>query len=816
MARFQFKKSWLHALRWQLLGLLLSLGFLLVGVWLSDYRLRQTYLRQNTYLEEVYTQSTHQLANLQTVLSLHLGLWAQELHPAGADPGLQKEKQKLRTKELWQKQLWPAEKALEQSWQKISTEDKAAILLAFRTKLQRLYRVTQKAFGSRQFPETFQLQLLPLTEELVQMLEEMQMQLEIDRVAHIQAFGYERQYWLIWRTALLLSTLLLGAFWGYWLYQRVRRDLNHLRTFGHQLAQGNLPANVKVSYRELGGLAVALNVLRNALVQLRQYAESARKSEDLAEQSLFPADSALGKALQNLQSNLSQLSRETEQRAWINQGIAQLSDILTRYADNLDRMLEVFVADVAQYLGVNQVGVFVHEKQDEVDFLELKSAFAYQKKRFLEKRIAPGQGLVGQTWLEGELIYLREIPPDYVSITSGLGEARPACLLLAPLTSNAGTQGVLEMAAFEELPDFKIELVRKIAETLGQNIAASRTNQTTKALLVESQALTQDLQTKKEQMRQNMYDLQLAQRQMHATQRELSYKEANLDALINNTSHAILAYDKNYQITVVNRAMRQLYRDLRVGQNLLEALPASETQQYRHEYEKALEGKKFEVLRQFVREARPVIHERHYNPIINEDKEVIGASIFIEDITEQKLAEDRLKQTQSHLYSLINDTEDLILALDKEYRLIIFNEVCEDTYRKAGFDLQLGQSIFQYLSTKEMRRWQALYDRALEGERFVEVMDTGKFPNKTYREYWFNPIRDEEEMVTGLSIFSRDITEAKQSEMRIRQLLLESLEATETLKSQEESMKRRIAEYEERIRNLQNQIDEQAEKIPRP
>ncbi|NJL13549.1 MAG: PAS domain-containing protein [Microscillaceae bacterium] len=816
MARFRFKKSWLSALRWQLLGLLLSLGFLLLGVWLSDSRLRQAYLRQNAYTSEVYTLATHQLANLQIALSLHLGLWAQNLHSSEADPVLQKEKQKLKARELWQKQLWPAQQALEKAWQKINSEDKSTSLLAVRAKLTRLYRVAQKAFTSRQLPEIFQLQLLPLTEELVQILEEMQLQLEIDRVAQGQIFDYDRQYWFIWRTVLLISALLLGALGGFWFYQRVRLDLNHLRTFGLQLAQGNLPANVRVKYRELGGLAVALNVLRNALVQLRQYAESTRKSEELAQQSVFPLSSALGKALQNLQSNLSQLSRETEQRAWINQGIAQLSDILTRYADNLDRMLEVFVADIAQYLGVNQVGVFVHEKENETNFLELKSAFAYQKKRFLEKRIFPGQGLVGQTWLEGELMYLREIPPDYVSITSGLGEARPACLLLAPLTSNAGTQGVLEMAAFEELPDFKIELVRKLAETLGQNIAASRTNQTTKALLVASQALTQDLQTKEEQMRQNMYDLQLAQRQMHATQRELSYKEANLDALINNTSHAILAYDKNYQITVVNRAMRQLYRDLRVGQNLLEALPAAETQQYRHEYEQALEGKKFEILRHFVREARPVIHERHYNPIINEDKEVIGASIFIEDITEQKLAENRLKQTQSHLYSLINDTEDLILALDKEYRLIIFNEVCENTYRRAGFDLQLGQSIFQFHSTKEMRRWQALYDRALEGERFVQVMDTGKFPNKTYREYWFNPIRDEEEQVTGLSIFSRDITEAKQSEMRIRQLLLESLEATETLKSQEESMKKRITEYEDRIQDLQMQIAEQAEKFPRP
>ncbi|NJO02371.1 MAG: hypothetical protein HC880_12390 [Bacteroidia bacterium] len=99
--------------------------------------------------------------------------------------------------------------------------------------------------------------------------------------------------------------------------------------------------------------------------------------------------------------------------------------------------------------------------------------------------------------------------------------------------------------------------------------------------------------------------------------------------------------------------------------------------------------------------------------------------------------------------------------------------------------------------------WKGYYDRTLAGERFSRVIDSGVFPEKTYREYWFNPIRNEQDEVTGLSIFSRDITEARKAEIRIRQLLLDSLEATENLRVQEEKMRNQMSEYEKRIRELE-------------
>ena len=81
-----------------------------------------------------------------------------------------------------------------------------------------------------------------------------------------------------------------------------------------------------------------------------------------------------------------------------------------------------------------QGGIFLlNDDNPEKPFLELRTAFAYDRKKVLEANIEIGESLVGRCFQEKELIHLTNLPDGYTFISSGLGGHDPKSLLLLPL-----------------------------------------------------------------------------------------------------------------------------------------------------------------------------------------------------------------------------------------------------------------------------------------------------------------------------------------------------------------------------------------------
>ena len=123
--------------------------------------------------------------------------------------------------------------------------------------------------------------------------------------------------------------------------------------------------------------------------------------------------------------------------------------------------------NLVNYLDANQGGLFLlnDDKNDE-PHLELVSSFAFNRKKAKKKTILIGEGLVGNCVVEKHSVYLKEIPEDYIEITSGLGDSPPRSLLIVPLKLEDNVFGVVEIASFHEFLPHHIEFVEKIGESI--------------------------------------------------------------------------------------------------------------------------------------------------------------------------------------------------------------------------------------------------------------------------------------------------------------------------------------------------------------
>jgi CHASE3 domain sensor protein/putative methionine-R-sulfoxide reductase with GAF domain len=245
---------------------------------------------------------------------------------------------------------------------------------------------------------------------------------------------------------------------------------------------------------------------------------------------LTPSNQALNKDtlagnLVHLREQLQKVKEEDKKRNWVNEGLAKFSEIIRNYQHDMKALSDESVAFLTKYLSAQQAGLFVLEGEKESQHLRLASCYAFSRKKWAEKRVEIGQGLIGQTFLEGEVVVLKEIPDGYIAITSGLGDATPRQLIIVPFKHDTAIPAIIEIASFKNFEEHHITFLRRAGEYLASTIVNAQTTLKMKQLLQDASQTEEQGRQREEEMRQNMEELQ-------ATQEELVRKEKEMQQRI--------------------------------------------------------------------------------------------------------------------------------------------------------------------------------------------------------------------------------------------------------------------------------------------
>ena len=487
----------------------------------------------------------------------------------------------------------------------------------------------------------------------------------------------------------------------------------------------------------------------------------------------------LGESLMNMRDSLVEAAEREAKEKFVNVGLASIGEILRNNSDNLDTLCDQVIEKLVSYMKANQGGIFIINEDESTDekYLELMACRAYERKKYLEKRIELGQGLVGQSAIEKETIYMLDVPEGYIHITSGLGLANPNSLLIVPLKSNEEVVGVIEMASFEEFSQTDIEFLEKVGESIASTVISAKTNQTTKELLEQSRQMTEEMQAQEEEMRQNMEEMQATQEEMARTQKELTDKEANLNALINNTSDSIITMDRNYKVVIMNDVQKARYKGtqyegLQEGSNALEML-GSVRDEWKGYYDRALAGERLDFTIKSSVHGEDTWREYSIHPIKDKAGSIVGVSVFSRDATEKKRMEIALKERGYVLDAMINSTTDSYFALDKNYKILVANDVIRKRFLDQNKSLKAGDYIFDKLEKDAKNLWKERYDRALRGESFTIEEDRVISGKTISLRIFCDPIKNDTGDIIGASVISRDVTERKEAMDKVEQLTAE-------------------------------------------
>lgn len=363
------------------------------------------------------------------------------------------------------------------------------------------------------------------------------------------------------RTTAILGVVLLfiGFILAFSISRAITKPITYLRAIIDKLGKGDLVKidKSKLANDEIGDMAKSLSEMTEGFGDITVFAENIGNGKYDSEFKPLSEGDMLGNALLDMRANLKKVAEEDKKRNWSTSGLAKFGDILRSYNDNFEKLADEIISNLVKYIGANQGALFIIESDDESsedEYMELAACYAWDKKKFLEKKIYKGEGLSGQAWIEGDVIYLTEVPDDYVSITSGLGEANPRSVLIVPLKLNDEVHGVIEIASFKEYDEYEIEFVERIAESIASTISSVKVNERTQKLLEESTMMTEQMRAQEEEMRQNMEELQATQEKI---QRDQLDRESREKIVLSDT--VLLELNKSFIIRSANEVCKKVF-----------------------------------------------------------------------------------------------------------------------------------------------------------------------------------------------------------------------------------------------------------------
>lgn len=521
------------------------------------------------------------------------------------------------------------------------------------------------------------------------------------------------------------------------LLKRFSKNLMDKTSFANALADGKDPGELKALSRE--------DSLANSLIRMENQISIA-KAEDLKHQ------------------------QSSDQRRWSNEGIAKFGEILRIYNTEIKILAEQVIQELVSYLDASAGGFFLVDDMETEAGIVLIASFAFERKKYIQRQFAFGEGLIGTCAIEQDKIFLTEIPDNYLNISSGLGECKPRSLLIVPFKLEQETLGVIEIASVNVLKDHEITFVEKLAESIASAVATVKMNMRTTQLLEQSQKQAMEMAKQEEIMRQHMEELKF-------TQEKSARRESEISGILNaiHNSSLVAEYNMEEELISINDKFQNLleYQSKKLlGKKYHEIIGSSRhTETHKQFWGDIRDGKTISRIDKLTTVAGQVIWLRQtFTPILNKDGEPFKVLNIASDITKTIMQQESLEKQANEITRKNIEMGSFSEAVDGALIKCVYSpagiilEANENFENATGFTVKeiRGKNNRAFLQRAEKEQFDKIWGGLLKDKPYSGVIRRTK---PTGEEVWimstFTPVKDENGNIYKVFLLGQDITERK-------------------------------------------------------
>ncbi|MFJ9540175.1 HAMP domain-containing protein [Streptomyces sp. NPDC101225] len=240
-------------------------------------------------------------------------------------------------------------------------------------------------------------------------------------------------------------------------------------------------------------------------------------------------------------ANLRDTTIANKEQDWLKGNLARISALMQGRRD-LQDVASLIMSELTPVVSAQHGAFFVAMPLVDGKDLSAESEDAYELRMLgsygysmgsMPTSFRPGEALIGTAAEEKRTILVENAPSGYLKISSGLGEAPPAQVIVLPVLFEGKVLGIIELASFTPFTQIQKDFLNQIAEMIATSVNTISVNTKTEQLLKQSQELT-------EQLRERSAELENRQKALQASNAELEEKaellaQQNRDIEVKNT-----------------------------------------------------------------------------------------------------------------------------------------------------------------------------------------------------------------------------------------------------------------------------------------
>ncbi len=191
--------------------------------------------------------------------------------------------------------------------------------------------------------------------------------------------------------------------------------------------------------------------------------------------------------------NLRDTTLRNEEQNWLKTNLTRFTRILQGQRDFLT-VGKLILSELAPLVSAQQGALYMIENLNGESELKLLASYALSEGDDAKKRFKMGEGLVGQAALERRRILLTDVPNNYSTMSSGLGEFRPTNVVVLPILFEGEVKAIIELSSVERFSATDEAFLSQLTESIGIVLNTIEASTRTENLLKQSQSLAAELQ----------------------------------------------------------------------------------------------------------------------------------------------------------------------------------------------------------------------------------------------------------------------------------------------------------------------------------